>query len=338
MIVLGIESSCDDTAVAVVNTHKEILGNLLFSQAVQHEKFGGVVPEIAARSHIEELPLLFKQALEEANITAEMIDAVAVTAGPGLIGGLIVGMMFAKGVSAVLQKPFIPINHLEGHALTARLVTNIPFPYLAVLASGGHTQILIVKGVGEYTLLATTLDDAIGETFDKAAKMLGLGYPGGPLVEQAALQGNPLSFLLPKPLCHPSHNTMNFSFSGLKTAVKQIVDKQHVITNQFRADICASLQATIADILLYKLKLALTEFSKRYPESQQVVISGGVASNQYIRLQLHRYLSANGYEFIAPPPRLCTDNAAMIAWAGIERLRLNYTADLAFAPKARWML
>jgi N6-L-threonylcarbamoyladenine synthase len=336
MLILGIESSCDDTAVAIVDSDRNILSNLVSSQIAQHAKFGGVVPEIAARSHIEVLPLLFKQALLEANVTAHQLDAVAVTAGPGLIGGVIVGMMFAKGIAAVAHKPFIPVNHLEGHALTIRLTHDISFPYLLVLVSGGHTQILIVEGAGQYQLLATTIDDAIGETFDKTARMLGAGHPGGPIIEQLALKGDPHSFTLPKPLCN-SKSASNFSFSGLKTAVKQIVDR-HVLTNQFQADIAASLQYTVTEILIYKLEQSLAIFSERHPCAKHVVIAGGVASNQYIRSHLQTHLLNKGFEFIAPPPALCTDNAAMIAWAGIERFYMGYAASLDFAPRARWPL
>lgn len=335
MIVLGIETSCDETAVAIVDSKKNILSNKLLSQT-EHEIFGGVVPEIAARSHLEYLPFLFNTALKETNLNIYNLDAIAVTAGPGLIGGVIVGLMFAKAISSIAQKPLIAVNHLEGHALTVRFSSDIKFPYLLLLISGGHCQILIVKGVGLYQQLGQTIDDSIGETFDKTARMLGLGYPGGPIIEELAKKGNPLRFDFPKPLCD-QHNC-NFSFSGLKTAIKYTLNKIPDITLEVKADICASLQYTISKIIIYKLEIALKLFSQIYPNSNEIVIAGGVAANQYIRNSLSAFLATKNINLIAPPIELCTDNAVMISWTGIERLQLKLTNKLDFEPKSRWPL
>jgi len=254
MRVLGIETSCDETSVAIVDDNKNILVNIVLSQTEEHKAYGGVVPEIAARSHIMHLKPLIKKALAQTNLLMQDIDAIAVTAGPGLIGGLIVGLMFAKGMALAANKPLIAVNHLEGHALTARLVYELSFPYLLLLISGGHCQILEVNGVGDYHMLGTTLDDAAGEAFDKVAKMLGLGCPGGPIIEQLAKQGNFKAFRLPLPLA--KQNNCDFSFSGLKTAVKRIIDNQAIIDQNFIQDICASFQSAVAQILCIKLERA----------------------------------------------------------------------------------
>lgn len=332
--VLGIETSCDETAVAIVDSEKNILANMLHTQIMEHAKFGGVVPEIAARNHIQFLDDLVAKAFNTANIGIDDIDAIAVTSGPGLIGGLIVGVMLAKGLSIASGKPIIAVNHLEGHALTARLVRDLDFPFLLLLVSGGHCQLLEVLNVSNYRLLGTTIDDAVGEAFDKVAKMLGLGYPGGVEVEKAAVNGDIAAFELPLPLYG---NGLNFSFSGLKTAVRRIIEKNE-INETFIANLCASFQETVAKILENKLELAVKSFKNRHPSSSSVVIAGGVSANKYIRKRLEHMLQRHSMELVAPPMNLCTDNAAMIAWAGLEKLKLGHVSDLNFEPKSRWFL
>ena len=338
MNVLGIETSCDETAVAIVDSSKKILSNKLLSQVDLHSKFGGVVPEIAARSHMEYLPDLLSDALNEANLNLYQIDAIAVTGGPGLIGGVIVGVMFAKAIASACKKPFIAVNHLEGHALTVRLTHDVDFPYLLLLLSGGHCQILFVEGVGKYKLLGSTLDDAIGESFDKVSKMLGLGYPGGPKVEKMAMKGDPNSYLFPKPLLN--RNNCDFSFSGLKTAVRNTITQIENLNTQTICDICASFQFTVAEILSAKLKQAIKRLKSDHSKciNNKVVLAGGVAANLYIRKKLNECLDGIGYKLIVPPVHLCTDNAAMVAWAGVERLELGCLDKLDFEPKSRWSL
>ena len=331
MIVLGIETSCDETAVAIVSDDRQILANRVFSQLKEHENYGGVVPEIAARSHIKAIKVLLDQALGEAKIGFEEIDAIAVTAGPGLIGGVLVGSMFAKGLAARFNKPLIAVNHLEGHALTAGLTNEVTYPFLLLLVSGGHCQLLSVEGHGNYQILGGTIDDAVGEAFDKIAKMLGLGYPGGPIIEQKALRGNPKAFKLPMPLIN--ERNCNFSFSGLKTAVKRIVESAGNLNEQFIVDISASFQYTVGEILKAKLCLALTKVN-----TDTVVVAGGVAANQYLKNVLAAAVAVNGCRLITPPIELCTDNAAMIAWAGVERFKRNKIDGLTFVPRSRWPL
>ena len=338
MIVLGIESSCDETAAAVVASDRRILGDLVLSQLEEHRPYGGVVPEVAARAHLQHLDGLIARAMREAGVGWRELSGVAATGGPGLIGGIIVGVMTAKAIAAVHGLPFLAVNHLEGHALSARLVDGSEFPYLLLLVSGGHCQLLVVEGVARYRRLGTTMDDALGEAFDKVAKMLGLGYPGGPAVERAARTGDPGRFALPRPMlgrpgCH-------FSFSGLKTAMKQTVDRlgTEAHEQQTIADLCASFQAAAAETLVDRSRNALAEFRRLHPEGSTLVIAGGVAANLYLRRRLEQLAEAAGARLIAPPQRLCTDNAAMIAWAGIERLRLGLTDGLDFAPRPRWPL
>ena len=338
MIVLGIETSCDETAAAVVADDRRILSDLVLSQLEDHRPYGGVVPEVAARAHLQHLDRLIARAMREAGVGWRELAGLAAAAGPGLIGGIIVGVMTAKAIAAVHNLPFIAVNHLEGHALSVRLVEVVPFPYLLLLVSGGHCQLLVVENVGRYRRLGTTLDDALGEAFDKVAKMLGLGYPGGPPVERAAERGDPRRFVLPRPMlgrpgCH-------FSFSGLKTAVKQAVDKLGKGAREERtvADLCASFQAAAGDALVDRSRHALAEFRRLHPQGSTLVIAGGVAANVYLRRRLEQLAKAEGAQLIAPPQRLCTDNAAMIAWAGIERLRLGLTDGLDFAPRPRWPL
>ncbi|WHQ46982.1 MAG: tRNA (adenosine(37)-N6)-threonylcarbamoyltransferase complex transferase subunit TsaD [Candidatus Midichloria sp.] len=337
MIILGIESSCDETAVAIVNSDRKILSNQIYSQIKEHKNFGGVVPEVAARSHIECLPYLFQQSLKEASLTYPALDGVAVTAGPGLIGGVMVGVIFAKTIASILKKPFIAVNHLEGHALTVRLTDKIEFPYLLLLASGGHCQFLLVECVAKYKQISTTVDDAAGEAFDKVAKMLNLDYLGGPAIEKMALHGNPKAFQFPKPLCEP--NRYELSFSGLKTSVRQLIEKNKSNIEYIKNDICASFQDTVTEIFLYKINQAIEIINKDWPqEVNSFVIAGGVAANKYIREKISKFVINQGYNFIAPPVNLCTDNAAMIAWAGLERLQIGLSNNLDFKPLSRWAL
>lgn len=336
MIVLGIESSCDDSAVAIVDSNRNIISNQLFSQIEEHINFGGVVPEIAARSHMKMLPELMIRALNESCIPLDKLDGVAATAGPGLIGGVIVGLMFAKGIASAIKKPLIAMNHLEGHALSIRLLEDIQFPYLLMMLSGGHCQILIVEGIGTYKKLGQTKDDAVGEAFDKISKMLGLGYPGGPIIEKIAKTGDPHSFRLPMPLC--SYRTCDFSFSGLKTAARHAILKLDLNNQKDVANMCASLQHTISEILAKKLDVAIEIFSSLYPHSKDVVIAGGVAANRYIYSKLENFCQSHGFTLHSPPIHLCTDNAAMIAWGGIERLKLGMHDNLDAIPRSKWSL
>ena len=343
MIVLGIESSCDETAAALVNEKKEILGEALLSQE-EHKAFGGVVPEIAARSHLDHIDNILEQCFAKTNLTLSDVDAIAASSGPGLIGGVVVGVMTAKALSIALKKPFIAVNHLEGHALAARISNDVTFPYLLLLVSGGHCQILVVKDVDKYERLGTTIDDAVGEAFDKVAKMLGLGYPGGPAVEKLAASGDESRFTLPRPLI--GSQDCNLSFSGLKTAVRKIVETNasdgeiaHAdIPKHDLADICACFQYTATDCLCRKLKRAITYFKEKYPTGKNLVVSGGVASNTYLRAKLQKLADDNDLIFAAPPIRFCTDNGVMIAWAGLERFRKGYTSELDFKPRPRWPL
>lgn len=339
MKILGIETSCDETAAAIVTAERKILANIVLSQTEEHRAFGGVVPEIAARAHAHHLDDIIRQALKEANCTLQDMDAIAVTGGPGLIGGVIVGVMAAKAIAAVLQKPFIAVNHLEGHALTTRLTNDVAFPYLLLLVSGGHCQLLVVEGVGKYRKLGGTLDDALGEAFDKTAKMLGLGYPGGPAIEQLAKQGDASRYRFSIPL--QGRTDSNFSFSGLKTAIRQEIlalDAQGKMSEQVKADMCASFQATVAETMRDRLQHGLRKFTAEYPDARRFVVAGGVAANHYLREALTDIAAGHDMELIVPPVKLCTDNAAMIAWAGLERFRLGLVDTLEYEPRARWPL
>ncbi|WPX97116.1 tRNA (adenosine(37)-N6)-threonylcarbamoyltransferase complex transferase subunit TsaD [Candidatus Bandiella euplotis] len=336
MIVLAIETSCDETAVAIMDENRNILGNKVLSQTNLHEKFGGVVPEIAARSHVEFLPQLLEDTLAEANLKLNSIDAIAATGGPGLIGGVMVGVMYAKTIASVMKKKFIAVNHLEGHALAVRITEDVEYPYLLLLISGGHCQTIIAEDLGKYHVIGRTIDDAVGEAFDKVAKMLDLGYPGGVVVERFAQFGDEKKYVFPKPLIKKGEH--NFSFSGLKTAVRNQIIKMESISEQDKADICASFQYTVAEILNTKLIEAAKSFSSKFPNSKDVVISGGVASNLYIRGKLGISMDDLGYRLLYPPIDLCTDNAAMIAWAAIERLERGCSSNLCFKPKSRWQL
>jgi len=343
--VLGIETSCDETAASVVawgdGAAPRILSNVVLSQLEEHAAFGGVVPEIAARAHVEALDGIVEAALAEAGTTLEEVDAVAATAGPGLIGGLLVGLMTAKAIAAASGKPLVAINHLEGHALSARLIGEVEFPYLILLVSGGHTQILLVEGPGRYERWASTIDDAIGEAFDKTAKLLGLPYPGGPNVERVAATGDAKRFDFPHPL--KGEARPDFSFSGLKTAVRQAATAIAPLSDQDVADIAASFQRAIVETLADRVARSLERFRREHPASEAptLVVAGGVAANGPIRAALLSLCERHGFVFLAPPAALCTDNAAMIAWAGIERLRAGLCDDgdaMEMAPRSRWPL
>lgn len=337
MKVLGIETSCDETAAAVVTADRRILSNLVLSQQ-EHLQFGGVVPEVAARAHLSHIDTLVEQALRESATTWRDLSAIAVTAGPGLIGGVLVGVMTAKAIAAVHNIPLVGVNHLEGHALTARLTDDVAFPYLLLLVSGGHCQLLVVEDVGRYRRLGTTIDDAVGECFDKTAKILGLGYPGGPAVERtASLCGDAAQakqrFALPRPLL--GRPGCDFSFSGLKTAVKRAADG--IAPAEIPA-LCAAFQETVADILCDRVEHALQDYLALNPAAPTLVVGGGVAANAFLRGRLERLVFRHGVRFAAPPRQLCTDNAAMIAWAGIERFQKGMTDDPSFPVHARWAL
>lgn len=337
MIVLGIETSCDETAASVVTNDKAILSNVLRSQG-HHEVYGGVVPEIAARAHLQLLEPIVQQAIADAGIALKDLDAVAATGGPGLIGGVIVGVMFAKGMAAGLDIPFLGVNHLAGHALTVRLTHDVEFPYLLLLTSGGHCQLVLVKSPIDYKLLGTTIDDAAGEAFDKVGKMLGLAYPAGPKIEALALNGDPKRFAFPRPLLHDKSQPMNFSFSGLKTAVRRQIEAMRDLTNKDISDLCASFQRAVLDIFSSKVMHALEYCQEENISITHLVTAGGVASNSRIRETLNACALKKGVLFIAPPAKLCTDNAAMIAWAGIEKLKMGVVDPLNFSPRPRWPL
>jgi len=334
MIVLGIESSCDETAAAVVREDRAILSNIVFSQIEEHRPYGGVVPEIAARSHLVHIDGIVRRAMTESGVDFADLDGVAATGGPGLIGGVLIGVMTAKAIALVHDLPLLAVNHLEAHALTARLTDNPAFPYLLLLVSGGHCQLLAVKGPGDYCLYGATLDDAVGEAFDKTAKLLGLPYPGGPAIEAAARRGRADRFAFPRPM--RGREGCEFSFSGLKTAVARTI---HALPDPTADadDVAASFQAAVADILADRTGNAIVRFRRDHGDGN-LGVAGGVAANATLRARLAALAEAENFTFIAPPPALCTDNAAMVAWAGIERLRLGLIDDLTFAPRPRWPL
>src|SRR5215831_1385778 len=340
MLVLGIETTCDETAAAVVERSSagqgRILSNIVLSQLSEHAPYGGVVPEIAARAHVEALDHIIANAMGEAQCNFDSIDGVAAAAGPGLIGGVIVGLTTAKAIALVTEKPLIAVNHLEAHALTARLTDGIAFPYCLFLASGGHTQIVAVRGVGNYMRLGTTVDDAIGEAFDKTAKLLGLDYPGGPQVEREAAAGNARRFALPRPMAGKPN--ADFSLSGLKTALRLEAERIAPISEQDVRDLCASFQQAVVDVVADRLRTGLKLFRDRCGNPTALVAAGGVAANESIRKVLQRLAFEAGTELVVPPPALCTDNGAMIAWAGAERLALGLTDTLDTPPHARWPL
>jgi len=328
-LILGIESSCDETAAALVASDRRILAHRLAGQEAAHRPYGGVVPEIAARAHVEILPRLVEEALEEANVRLAEVDAVAATAGPGLIGGVMVGLLTAKGLALAAGKPLVAVNHLEAHALSPMLSEpDLAFPYLLLLVSGGHCQLLFVEGVGAYRRLATTIDDAAGEAFDKTAKLLGLGYPGGPAVERAAIDGDPAAVPLPRPLVGSAEP--HFSFAGLKSAAL----RAHESGRYADADIAASFQQAVVDCLVDRTARAIAVV----PGATALVVAGGVAANQAIRAALTALAASRGLPFVAPPLWLCTDNAAMIAWAGALRFERGLVDGLDAPARARWPL
>ena len=351
MRVLGIETSCDETACAIVTdadpsalptgeslASRRIVSHSLFSQLREHAPYGGVVPEIASRAHIEHLDGLVAAALAEAGLELADMDAIAATAGPGLIGGVMVGLMTAKALAYATGKPLIAVNHLEGHALSVRIGEDVPFPYLLLLVSGGHCQFLIVEGVGRYQRLGTTIDDAAGEAFDKTAKLLGLGYPGGPAIERIAKQGDAARFHLPLPL--KGKPGCDFSFSGLKTAVRLALESCGPSpTEQDKADLAASFQRTVMAVILDRARNAIALFDAAHGAAgRHFVVAGGVAANTALREGLVCLAAESDMRFTAPPLKLCTDNGAMIAWAGLERFRLGMIDDLEVPARARWPL
>ncbi|MBS9478204.1 tRNA (adenosine(37)-N6)-threonylcarbamoyltransferase complex transferase subunit TsaD [Ancylobacter radicis] len=340
LLLLGIETTCDETAAAVVRRRADgsgtILSNIVLSQTADHAPYGGVVPEIASRAHVEVLDRVIERALRSSGVKLVEMDAIAAAAGPGLIGGVIVGLTTAKAIALAARKPLVAVNHLEAHALTARLTDAVPFPFLLLLVSGGHTQLVAVTGVGEYHKLGGTMDDAIGEAFDKTAKMLGLPYPGGPAVERAALRGDASRFALPRPL--HGKPVPDFSLSGLKTAVRLEALRIAPLTDQDVNDLCASFQGAIVDILADRVRCALRVMRERGMKPSALVLAGGVGANQAVRRVLHKVAADGGTRLAVPPPELCTDNGAMIAWAGAERFALGLTDDLAVSPRARWPL
>ncbi|SMX26244.1 tRNA N6-adenosine threonylcarbamoyltransferase [Pelagimonas phthalicica] len=338
-LILGLESSCDDTASALVRG-QEVLASVVLGQSDLHAEFGGVVPEIAARAHAERLDGAIKQALDEAETSLNDIDAIAVTAGPGLIGGVVSGVMMAKGLATGLNKPLIGVNHLAGHALTPRLTDGLDYPYLMLLVSGGHCQFLIVRGPQDFTRLGGTIDDAPGEAFDKTARLLGLSQPGGPSVEAAAQGGDETRFRFPRPLL--DRLGCDMSFSGLKTALlrqrDQLIDEKGGLTEQDRKDVCASFQAAVRDVLVEKTRRAISAYLDETPASPALAVAGGVAANMTLRAGLQDLCAETGLRFTAPPLRLCTDNAAMIAYAGSELFARGKRDDMSLSARPRWPL
>jgi N6-L-threonylcarbamoyladenine synthase len=339
LTVLGIETSCDETAAAVVRGRAPgpgaILSNVVATQIAEHKPYGGVVPEIASRAHVETLDLVIERALGEAQVALSQVDGIAATAGPGLIGGVAVGLTTAKGLALAAGKKLVALNHLEAHALTARLTHGVAFPFLLLLVSGGHCQLLVCEGVGRYTRLGTTIDDAAGEAFDKTAKLLGLGFPGGPAIERAARSGNPRRFRFPRPMIEAEG--FDFSFSGLKTAVRRAIEKGGEDDQQV-SDIAASFQAAVVEVIVARAAKAMRAVREGDLNIHRLVVAGGVAANGSLNDSLLAAAVQEGFEVLVPPPGLCTDNAAMVAWAGIERLGLGLTSDWAAAARARWPL
>jgi N6-L-threonylcarbamoyladenine synthase len=340
MLVLGIETTCDETSAAVVKRDDSgqgrILSNVVFSQTAEHQPYGGVVPEIASRAHVDVLDDVIREALDKSGVRLSEMDGIAAAAGPGLIGGVIVGLTTAKAIAVVAEKSLIGVNHLEAHALSPRLTNDVEFPYCLFLASGGHTQILAVLGVGNYQRLGTTLDDAIGEAYDKAAKVLGLGYPGGPAVEQRARAGNPTRFVLPRPMV--GRNDCDFSLSGLKTALRLEAERLSPLNNLIVSDLCAAFQVAIVEVVADRVARGLAMFKERCGTPNALVAAGGVASNEAIRGTLRKLAAQADVPLIVPPAELCTDNGAIVAWAGAERLALGLTDSLDISPRARWPL
>jgi N6-L-threonylcarbamoyladenine synthase len=341
MRLLGIETSCDETAAAIVERRDDgtgtILSNVVRSQLSEHAPYGGVVPELAARAHVSHLDHIVARAAADAGVPLSALDGIAATAGPGLIGGVLVGLTTAKAIAAALQKPLVAVNHLEAHALTARLTDGLAFPYLLLLVSGGHSQFVLVRGVGDYARWGTTIDDALGEAFDKVAKFLGLGVPGGPDVEKLARTGDPARFRLPRPMLRDE--SLDFSFSGLKTAVRLAAERSAPLNAQDAADLCASFQAAVTDVLTARTRRALARFRAELPGVAPVlVVAGGVAANQAIGAGLCEAAADSAARLVVPPIQLCTDNGVMVAWAGAERLALGDRDGLDATAHARWPL
>ncbi len=346
-LCLGIESSCDETSAAVVDSDKNILAHIIYSQIPEHQKFGGVVPELAARAHILAIEDVVKQTLDKAGKTIDDINVIAATAGPGLIGGVLVGWMAATGIAQATKKPLVAVNHLEGHALVPRLCAtmadgtneniSVEFPYLLMLASGGHCQILLVRGVGQYEMIGQTLDDSAGEAYDKVAKMLGLGYPGGPIVDKRAQSGNPHALAFPRPLCDKPG--CDFSFSGIKTAARTFLNRTNeILTDEYINDFCASFQAAVVDCVINRLNNAMKDERVCVANPKTLVVAGGVAKNSAIRGAMEKLAQKNKMIFAAPPMNLCTDNGAMIAWAGLENFAIGNVVHEPIAPRPRWPL
>ena len=344
LTILGLESSCDDTAAAIVRLNADgtgsVVSSIIAGQTDLHANFGGVVPEIAARAHVEKIDLCAEQALEKAGVSLRDLDAIAVTAGPGLIGGVLSGVMFAKGLAVGAGLPLIGVNHLAGHALTPRLTDNVSFPYLMLLVSGGHCQFLLVRSATEFTRLGGTIDDAPGEAFDKAARLMGLPQPGGPSVEECATTGDAARFKLPRPLL--DRPGCDMSFSGLKTALLRqrdaLVAEHNGLRSQDRADLCASFHAAMCDVLAEKSRRALQEYLELAPQEPVFAVAGGVAANLAIRAALETVSCENSAHFHAPPLELCTDNAAMIGWAGAELFLAGQSDDMTLSARPRWPL
>lgn len=347
ILCLGIESSCDETSAALVDSDRNILSHIIYSQIPEHQKYGGVVPELAARAHILAIDDVIHKTLSAAGKTIEDVDVIAATAGPGLIGGVLIGWMAATGMAQAAGKPLVAVNHLEGHALVPRLhaasangadgVTCIEFPYLLMLASGGHCQILLVRGVGQYEMIGQTLDDSAGEAFDKVAKMLGLGYPGGPVVDKRASAGNPKAFRFPRPLCDKPG--CDFSFSGIKTAARTFLSKvEQPYSDEFINDFCASFQAAVVDCIIDRLSNAFNDKRVINAAPKTLVVAGGVAKNSAIRSAMEELAKKHNVVFAAPPMNLCTDNGAMIAWAGLENYKIGHIVKEPVAPRPRWPL
>lgn len=339
MLVMGIESSCDETACAIVSDKKELLSSVVWSQYEEHRRFGGVVPEIAARAHLEQVDVIVKEAMSQVDVDFKDLSAIAVAGGPGLIGGVMVGVVTAKALALAHGLPFVAVNHLEGHALMARFTNEVEFPYLLVLTSGGHCQILAVEAPGKYEKFGGTIDDSAGEAFDKVAKMLNVGYPGGPNIERAAREGDAKRFILPYPM--KGRPGCDFSFSGLKTAVRyqiEQLEKAAPLTEQDKSDMSASFQRTVVTVITDRVKNGIELFRQKYPTGRHVVVSGGVAANTALRAGLESLAVKNKMIFAAPPLKLCTDNGVMIAWAGVERFSLGMTSEMDFKARPRWAL
>ena len=347
MLIMSVESSCDETSAAIVDSNRNILSHIIYSQIPEHQRYGGVVPELAARAHILAIDDVINKTLHLAGKSIADIDVIAATAGPGLIGGVLVGWMAATAIAQATGKPLVAVNHLEGHALVPRLSAavasgtwnsnRVEFPYLLMLASGGHCQILLVRGVGQYEMIGQTIDDSAGEAFDKIAKMLGLGYPGGPIIDKRAKLGDAARFHFPRPLCNTPG--CDFSFSGIKTAARMMLDKNtEPIDDTFINDFCASFQAAVVDCIVNRLEHALGTDAVKHAMPKTLVVAGGVAKNSAIRAAMEKLAAENDMFFAAPPMSLCTDNGAMIAWAGIENWRVGKIVTEPVAPRPRWPL